>query len=793
MMKIRRNTLIRLLIPLLIFFCTCLLLDFIFPFPTHRLTPDPSLMILDRNGRTLRVFLNPDDNYYFPVTLNDVSEFTVKSFITFEDRWFYWHPGFNPFSIARAAWMNLKAGRILSGGSTITQQVARLTHPRPRTITAKIIETFRAVQLELRYSKDEILEFYLNLAPYGGNIQGIEAAAEIYFGKSCSEIGPGEAALLTALPGAPSRLRPDRNLERARKRRREVLNRMLNEGLIDEAKYMRAFKEDIPGRRNSFDLHAPHFCDYIFANIPKIPVSHVNRYPGEAATAEKHGVSGFRVISTIDLDIQEACTRLIERHIEKLETKGIYNAAVVVLDNGSHAVRALIGSAGYFSITDSGQVNGAVAVRSPGSALKPFAYGLGFDRGIISPFSLIEDVPIDYHGYAPVNYDETYHGIVTAEDALKRSLNVPAVNLVAALGLGEFFNLLKNGGLAALTQSCDYYGLQLVLGGAGVRLLELTNLYSALANGGRFHAAKMLEDQPVSGGEQLLSAASCYILTEILSELNRPDFPANLQKSIHLPRVAWKTGTSYGHRDAWSIGYNPRFTVGVWVGNFSGKGVSGLVGADVAGPLLFDIFSTLERGGGEWFDIPDEIAFRDVCLLSGMPPNEHCPGTRREICIANRSPANACNMHINLQIDDETGGSLCPHCITGRSFHNEVHVKWQANVLGWMIENGNAPEAIPPHYAACRMISTGEAPVIKSPLEGVEYILREGIPLTDQQIIFEASVSGDVQAVFWFLDGTLVWKGQPGEKHFYSPRRGRHLIVCMDDAGRKTRQFLVIR
>ena len=742
-----------------------------YPLPIEMLYPSPSVCVEDSKGRTLRVYTSEDDSYYFPCKLEEVSPYLIASSISFEDRWFYYHPGFNPFAIVRAMWMNIRAGRIVSGGSTITQQVARLMNPKPRNVTAKLIEAFRTVQLELKYSKDEILQFYFNLAPYGGNIYGVSAASKIYFGKEPENLGPGEAALLAALPNSPTRLRPDRHPEAAKSRRDEVLKRMFNSGEIDSYHYRISLDEDVPRNRIAFPLHAPHLCDYLYAG-----------------SSDKNSA----ITSSIDLDIQELCRRLLNRRLTPLRERNISNGAIVIIDNKTSAVRALIGSDGYFDEGDCGLVNGALASRSPGSTLKPFAYGIALDMGFISPASLLEDIPHDYNGYSPENYDKTFNGVVTVESALIGSMNVPVVNLVNRMGYSRLYDFLKRGGITTIDRECEYYGLQMILGGVGVNLLELTNLYSTVSRGGEFRTARFFENPDLDAGKMILSKAACYILTEILSQVKRPDFPSTWENTVRLPKVAWKTGTSYGHRDAWSIGYTPRYTVGVWIGNFSGVGSPDLVGADIAGPLLFDIFSELARENDGWFEIPKTVETRQVCELSGMIPGPFCTSKKSELYIPGVSPHETCDMHVQFVVDGKTGYQLCSNCWDGIKKESLSIIKWHQSISSWKLQNGYPVATIPSHNPNCRGIAEDSQPVIKSPSDECEYVLRDGIPLIDQKILLEAAVPSEVKTIFWFMDGNLLYKGPPGVPQFFLPERGSHIIVCMDDEGRQTRQKVVI-
>ncbi len=743
----------------------------VFPLPEGAEELPMSLRVVDRHGQTLRVYISTEETYRLPVELYDVSPHLVDATLLFEDRWFYYHPGINPVAIMRAAWMNWHAGEVVSGGSTITQQLARMFSDRPRTLSSKLVEAALALQLEIRWSKTRILEEYLNRAPYGGNISGCEAASWMYFGKSARELGPGEAALLAALPQSPTIYRPDLAPEKARERRNEVLGRMLAQGSITEEQFERAIREDVPTERLMFPLHAPHFCDDIARRS-------LGRDPC--------------VVTTINLETQVLAERLVDQHIQVLRGNGVHNAVVIVLENDSAAVRALVGSAGYFNTEDGGQVNGARALRSPGSTLKPFIYAIAIDEGTATPATMIEDIPVNYAGYSPKNYDERFHGQVTLRDALTHSMNVPAVNMTQQLGLTRFLELLERGGITTVEEGADYYGLSLILGGVGVTPLELTTLYSCLAREGIAKPYRMRENDPLVPGERLLSEGAVYILTDMLTEVQRPDFPQHWEATTGLPKVAWKTGTSYGHRDAWAVGYSPRWTVGVWVGNFSGEGRPELVGADAAGPLLFDLFAALEADGEAWYTRPASVERRSVCSLSGMNPGPGCEHTYMELALRDVNQGRECSYHQVFVVDNATGYRLCPECMVGRDWHEETVVVYPPRVANWMRAHGNPLPSIPAHFPQCPRIFEAGAPVIHSPAEEVRIVLRRSVPLEDQKISLDAAVAMDVETIYWFVDERLIYQGPPDAQVFYVPEAGRHTVVILDDQGRRAERELVV-
>ena len=760
------------LIPLLLF----LIANRVFPLPVEKLHQPPSTIVLDRHGEWLRAFIASDESWHIPEpSLDEISPKLRTAVLTYEDRWFYRHFGINPFSIVQAAMDNIEAGKIVRGGSTITMQVARMMEPKARTVPNKLVEMFRALQLELAYPKDEILTLYFNMAPYGGNIVGSAAASRIYFNKSQNRLSLGEAALLAALPNSPTYLRPDVYPENVRAARKKVLRQMRKFGKIDARELQEAASDPIPIKRYPMPFKAPHLTRLL-------------------AKTE----SGHRIYSTIDSDIQELSERVLRENIAPLQREGISTGAVVVMDTKSREVLAMVGSHDFFDYASEGQVNGAIAPRSPGSALKPFIYGIALERGLITPERLLHDVPVNYAEYSPVNYDGEYRGYVTARDALAHSLNVPAVNLYAQLGNDGIYALLKRAGISTLSEPKTHYGLSLILGSCEVSLLELTALYAGLANLGDFGQHQLTRQSgdtlPPPSTKRLLSRGACFILTEMLTEVRRPDLPAAYEASMNLPKVAWKTGTSYGHRDAWSVGYTPKYTIGVWVGNFDGHGAPSLVGSEVAAPILFALFNALTNSASNrWFTRPYQVSTREVCALSGMPVSGNCPTTKLDNYISNLSAKAPCRVHKRITIDNETGATLCSHCRIGRFYHQVVYEEWRPEVATWLSKSGFAIQPIPPHNPNCVGVVAGRGPVIRSPSGDSEYHIRAGVNLEYQKLLLAASVSNRTKQVFWFVNGELIYKGAPTEPVFLTPVAGRHRLTCVDDEGRSSSRTLVIK
>jgi penicillin-binding protein 1C len=406
---------------------------------------------------------------------------------------------------------------------------------------------------------------------------------------------------------------------------------------------------------------------------------------------------------------------------------------------------------------------------------------------------LLNDVPVDYAGYRPVNYDEKYHGAVTVEEALIHSLNVPAVNLCAMLGEKGIYEFLKEAGISTLPQEKNYYGLSLILGGCEVTLLELTNLYAGLANDGSFRPYRLLQSQPPAESKRLLSAGTCFILTEMLSKVRRPDLPKTWEWSVNTPKIAWKTGTSYGHRDAWSLGYTPQYTIGVWVGNFDGRGAPALVGAEAAAPILLALFEALGKPAeNRWFVQPLNVERRQVCSVSGMPVSEFCVSRKDELFLPGVSPHYLCAIHQLVLIDKKTGKRLCAHCRSGRAYAEKIVEHWPAEIATWMERNGYPIAAMPEHYSQCAKVVSGNGPVIHSPSAGTEYQIRAGVDLKYQKILLEASVSNQTKKIYWFMNRKLIFSGKPIARVFITPQPGRHRLMCMDDEGRSSEVELLI-
>jgi len=533
------------------------------PYPAA--TQKVSTTVLDRRDRLLRAFTTPDGRWRLPVEAADVDQRYLAMLMAFEDKRFYDHGGVDIRSLARAAVQLVENRRIVSGASTLTMQVARLVEGHyERSGGAKLRQIVGALRLEHHLTKPQILSLYLRLAPFGGNIEGVRAASLAYFGKEPRRLSVGEAALLVALPQSPEWRRPDRNPRAARIARDRVLQRAREEGVITAAEADRATHEPVPIGRRAFPKLAPHLAESEVAADPKLQIHCL----------------------TIDRTVQKALEGLAEEQTKLLGQK--LSAAILAVDHNTGEVIAHVGSAGYLDDARAGAIDMANAMRSPGSTLKPFIYGLAFEAGLAHPETLIEDRAVRYGSYAPKNFDEDFHGTVTIRDALAQSLNIPAVKVLEALGAGRFYGRLQQAGVQPVLPKGSDPSLAMALGGLGLRLTDLASLYAAIANGGEVAVLRHSRDRASrtapEGAPRLLSQVAARYVAEILCQALPP---ANAKPGL----LCYKTGTSYGFRDAWAVGFDGRYVVAVWVGRPDGASTASLTGRVAAAPLLFDAFA----------------------------------------------------------------------------------------------------------------------------------------------------------------------------------------------------------
>ncbi|MGN6163855.1 MAG: penicillin-binding protein 1C [Flavisolibacter sp.] len=759
-----------LLVKRFVIVCGCafllfLMFNFFFPLPDRI---EYSTIITDDRNEVVNAFLTKDEKWRIKTELDEISPLLRKTIIAKEDKWFYYHPGINVLAVARAGFMNLIHMKRTSGASTITMQVARALEPRKRNIISKCIESFRAFQLEWKYSKDEILQLYLNLVPYGGNIEGAKSASLLYFKKNPDHLSLAEITALSIIPNRPSSLVIGKNNDLIVKERNRWLEKFFNDGVFSKKEIEDAKAEPLTAYRTT----VPHFIPHL-------------AYKLKSSTYENN------IKTNIDLNTQLKIEKLTEDYIRALRFKNIRNAAIVVMDNRTHKIISYVGSASFSDTTDGGQVNGAAAIRQPGSTLKPLLYGLCIDEGLLTPKTIITDVPVNYSGYAPENYDQKFNGYVTMEYALEHSLNIPAVKSLQQIGKEKLISKLIACNFKQIQKDQNKLGLSLVLGGCGATLEQLTNLFSALANEGTYTEPQFLQTTKPSKKNQLLSPAAAYMITDILSKVNRPDFPLNWTATEHMPKIAWKTGTSYGRKDAWSIGYNKNFTVGVWVGNFSGQGVAELSGANTATPLLFKIFNTIDYdSNSDWYTPPKECEIRQVCSETGLPPGPYCTNLISDYFIPLISTSTVCQHLQEIKISADGAFSYCETCAPATGYIKKLYRNISPDMQAYFSQNGMSYQKIPPHNPDCEKIFKGNGPAITSPLNGSEYYINIKDP---EPLQLSANTGSDVSKIYWYINDQFYKTSNAGEKQFFVPKEGPVKISCTDDKGRNKNILIQVK
>jgi penicillin-binding protein 1C len=726
-------------------------------FPLHK-QKEFSKEIHAKDGTLLTAYLTRDDKWRLRTELQEVSPDLIKAIIKKEDSWFYWHFGINPVSVVRAVYKNIFSGEIESGASTITMQVARMLEPKRRTYLNKFIEIFRAIQIEIKYSKKEIIELYLSLLPFGGNIEGVKSASYIYFNRPPDKLSLAQSITLAVIPNDPNTLRLDRSNEEILAKRNRWIEKFKKAGIFSSSDLNDALDEPIENNRYAIPVLAPHFSQYV-----------------------KESFSGDIINTTLDLSKQQIAVTILLRHVRKIFYKGITNGAVLVIDNKNSSVVAYCGSADFNDEGSFGQVNGVTAIRSPGSTLKAALYAYAFDQGNLTPQMKIADIPTDFHGYQPENYDLKFYGNVSAEFALVNSLNIPAVKLLEQIGLNNFISFLGGSGFNQIQKQKDKLGLSLILGGCGTNLQELTRLFSAFARKGKLYPLNFMSTENEDEGEQIFSEASSYLIASILSGIDRSDI-VNFSNYSKLPKFAWKTGTSYGKRDAWAIGFNPDYTIGVWMGNFNGVGSPNLSGAEVAVPLLFDLFNAIDYNPEvKWFEVPEDLYTRDVCSESGLIPTQYCKNVTRDYAIRNKSTNEVCNIHKPVYVNLDETVQYCTDCLPTSGYKKVVYPVYPPELTVWLSQNKNNFYSPPPHNPNCTAKFSEGGPKILSPSEDYEYILEKN---AGQEILLLAASDSRVKTHYWYVNDKFYKKCKAGERIFFNPNQKDLKITCLDDKGR---------
>jgi len=747
---------------------------FVSVFATIFFLPKPPLLagiffsraVYDEHQHLLRLTLSKDEKYRLFVPLKQISPELVAATLLQEDQYFRWHYGVNPISLLKASWQTyvMKSRRI--GASTITMQLARIRYGiRSKTFAGKIKQMVRAIQLEMHYSKKQILEAYLNLAPYGNNIEGVGAASLIYFGKPINKVTLPEALTLAVIPQNPIRRTPDQ------KNLREIRNKLFNRWIVLHPK-------DI---NREAAIHLPLQMQTI-RDLPFLAPHFVNAVLNDVSPSQQN------VITTLNIHLQTILEHVISRYLSRKKSVGVYNASAILVDTRDMSVKALVGSADFFNRKLGGQINGTDIKRSPGSTLKPFIYGLALDQGLIHPDTVLKDVPRSFGSYNPENFDYDFMGPIHAKDALVLSRNIPAIYLADQLTHPNLYELLTEAHVTHL-KSESYYGLALVLGGAELSMQELSSLYAMLVNDGVWHPLRFREDQEHQTGQRLLSPEASFLVLDMLTRTPRPEeFDSNAI-------ISWKTGTSSGFRDAWSVGAFGPYVLAVWIGNFDNTGNPAFVGKSVAAPLFFELIDAIHHELGTIPVVtanPAQLNLTKVtvCKASGLLPTRYCHDTELTWFIPGKSPIKTDNIYREVAIDKKTGLRTC-HFDQNTQF--KIFEFWPSDLLKIFKEAGIQRRTPPAYDSSCSMVtSVGLSPQITSPQTEISYIIRantfnkSSIPLT-------AVTDADVATLYWFIDDVYLGQVRRDQPFLWFAKSGKFVVRVVDDHGHSDARDVIVR
>jgi penicillin-binding protein 1C len=752
-------------------FCAAVLFFLLIPLP--RFPVDYSAVVLDANGEILHVFLNknqqwcmpPDPSFKIPGKLQ-------AAVLEYEDRWFRWHPGVNPAAAVRALAQNAKSGDVRSGASTITMQVARLARSKARTLPNKILEMLQALKLEALHSKKWILQSYLDHAPYGRNVVGVRAASLRYYGKTPERLSWAEAATLAVLPNGPGLIAPGVRTDLLKKKRDRLLLRLVHEKLIDEDTYALSLIEPIPAESRPFAGLAPHLARRLHSSA---------------------GDGRFIFATTIRKDIQARVESLVAAHSQRMRELGIRNAAALVVETATGKVRAYVGSQDFFDFRGQGQVDGLTAPRSPGSLLKPFLYAMAMDQGILLPQTRVKDVPTYYGAFSPANASQKYDGLVTVKDALIRSLNVPAVRILHTMGVDPFHHFLKAAGVKTLFRSAEEYGLPLVLGGAEVTAWDMAVLFRGLGNGGRFLPLNILEDSAdrddSSGASPLISPGASYLTLTMLKELKRPEAEIYWDRYQNQWPIAWKTGTSYGQRDAWAAGVSPQWTLVVWVGNFDGEENANISGAPCAGTLLFTIYNSLPKNNRDgWFSAPvHDLDAARLCLESGYLAGPLCEKTQTVEAPRYMKPLRLCPYHQKLFLSEDGRFQVCSACWEVGKVRETVRLVFPADVVQYLRESGKPVADLPGHKPTCTAQKAEDALEILYPTDDARLWIPRDLDGRLEKVTFRAAHREKEMLLYWYLDDVFVGTSRNRHAKSLLLTFGAHTLEIIDENGNRAR------
>ncbi len=758
------------------------------PRPELKSLTSYSTAFFDRSGSLLKLTLASDQRYRLYQNIDNLSTEFVQATLLYEDKNYYQHFGVDFSALLRAFWSTYISGSRRIGASTISMQVARLRwNINSSNISGKFSQILRAVQLSRHYSKREILEAYFNLAPYGGNIEGIGAASLIYFNKLPSQLSLPEALTLAVIPQNPNKRNPanESGYQKLLTARANLFKR-----------WVESFSADLNKKKYlelTLSVRSP-------SNLPKL-APHFTQYLDNKRARWSHGI----VKTTLDRHQQNKLEQVIEDYISSKSHLGIKNASALLLNYKTMEIEAMVGSADFNNEQLLGQVNGTTAKRSPGSTLKPFVYGLAIDEGLIHPMTLLKDSPKRYAGFSPENYDKKFVGPIMVKDALIQSRNLPAVELQSQLKKQSFYHFLKSAGVKGLKEE-EFYGLALALGGGEVTMMELVRLYSALANNGILRSIvtykndtdlTLLNDMHIKQEKKILSAEASFLIMDMLKDNPPPDALNIAVDYLQKNEIAWKTGTSWAFRDAWAVGISGNYVMAVWIGNFNGKGNSAFIGGSAAGPLLFSAFDAIltnERWTIKNEFLPENLNLKQVkvCATTGDLFEKYCPASELTWFIPGVSPIKVSNIYRQVSIDKLTGLRACHN--KPSETESKVYEFWPSDFLHLFNQAGISLKTPPPYSSDCSLnkkSSSGQMPIITSPQSSISYVIQSDSP-TNRQILFTAIVDSDVQETYWFVNGKYEGSVKRGEAFIWQATSGKFSVSVVDDFGRAANKDITV-
>jgi len=727
----------------------------LYAFIPNQVFKDPySIVLLDRHNRLLSARIASDGQWRFPES-DSVPHKLKQAILTFEDRYFFSHPGVNPFSMLRAFRQNIKAKKVISGGSTLTMQVVRLSRKgKSRTYLEKLREVFLSIGLEMKFSKTEIFRMYISHAPYGGNVVGAEAAAWRYFGRPLNDLSWAEAVTLAILPNAPSMLNIGKNRELFLKKRNRLLQRLHQQGNIDMMTYSLSVDEPLPSMPVPLPDDAPHYLDFM--------------------TKQN---AGKMIRSTIDASKQKAAYALLCQHHALLKGNQVNHLGIVVKSVKTGEVIVYHGNVPCYLEPEACHNDMVQAVRSSGSILKPFLYAMMLAEGRLTGRSLLADVPTWIGGFSPKNFSENYQGAITAEEALIQSLNIPFVLILRQYGLEKFHNNLKTLGITSLQKPSSHYGLSLILGGGEVKLWELTEAYAELA--------RMISQDQSKNALNGIDAASAWLTTQTLTQLNRPETESGWQFFGNGPVLSWKTGTSFGFRDAWAVGYTPDYVMGVWAGNAEGNGRPGLTGVSAAAPLLFDL-ARLFPSASNWFEEP--LAWLEkkvVCRESGYTPGPFCQELDTITAHIHADRLQQCPYHQLLRLDESLSWQIPVNCYPDEKVSMTAWFVLPPLMEKYFRYRNSSYKPIPEVKPGC---AYGLGNVMEFVYPPPNAVIYQPIDFYSKElpIVLELTHQSTEAIIYWHLDGSFIGSTSDNQHQFpLHALVGKHVITAVDQYGNR--------